>query len=146
MTGGQGLGEQRFLRSVGLAALAFGLVSVIACAPAAAQSAGQPGAQEMKLGEDPFSVMMKWRPTTTPPDMPDFVKRTRPSEDRLDYTPLTAPEPKRPARKTPAELSATLQKMDSAGAAAKARAASAFAAQPKVRPRRPAPAPAPSED
>ena len=100
----------------------------------------------MKIGEDPISVMMKWRPTAEPPEMPDFVKRTRPPENQLDYTPLTGTEPKRPPRKTPAELAATMQKLDSAGARARGQAAAFPTPKPIVRrPRPPDPDP-PTED
>jgi hypothetical protein len=102
-------------------------------------------AQELKLGEDPISVMMKWRPTTQPREMPEFVKRTRPPEDQLNYTPLTGADPKRPPRKTPAELAATMHRLDSAAAGARARGAAIPDLKPIVRkkaPREPDPVPA----
>lgn len=111
-----------------MAATALGLAAL--AAPALAQD----GRGEAKLGEDPFSVMMRWRPTTTAPDMPDFVKKTRPDEDKLNYTPLTGEEPTRPKRLTPAELAATTGKLDAAAAAARARAAAAFPAKKASRP------------
>ena len=86
----------------------------------------QNGQQPAPLGEDPLSVIMRWKPTTTAPDMPDFVKKTRPAEEGLSYTPLTAEEPKRPKKMTPAELATTTSKLDAAAATARARAAAAF--------------------
>jgi hypothetical protein len=104
-------------------------------------------AQETKIGEDPISVMMKWRPTTQPPEMPDFVKRTRPAEERLDYTPLTGADVKRPPRKSPAELAATMHRLDSAAASARARGAAIPDLKPIVRKKAPRqPDPAPAED
>ena len=78
-----------------------GIVSILALALALLApgvSAQEPAAQQ-KFGEDPFSVMMKWRPSRDAPDMPDFVKQTRPSDDRLGYTPVTGEHPARPAAK-----------------------------------------------
>ncbi len=112
---------------VGLMAGAF----VVAAASATrAQDAG-----ETKLGEDPITRLLKWKPAAATPEMPDFVRSTRPEDERLTYTPLTADEPSRPKRKTPAEIAAATQKMDAAAAAARARAATAF---PAARARRPA--------
>ncbi|MFT4096735.1 MAG: hypothetical protein QM651_06400 [Rhodoblastus sp.] len=92
-------------------------------------------ADDFKLGEDPLTVMMKWRPAARDKDMPDFVKKSRPPEDRLNFTPLVGQEPARPKRKTPAELAAEMKKFDAAGAAARARAGRAFgAARPAARP------------
>ncbi|MDE2364762.1 MAG: hypothetical protein KGM42_18960 [Hyphomicrobiales bacterium] len=89
---------------------------------------------QTQLGEDPFSVIMKWRPTTDKPDMPDFVKKSRPPDDQLNYTPLTGDETKRPKRMTPAEVSAQMKQLDAAGAGARARAAAAFPAKKARRP------------
>jgi hypothetical protein len=66
--------------------------------------------------------------------MPDFVKKTRPSEEQLNYTPLKGEEPARPKRLTPTELAATTGKLDAAAAAARARAAAAFPAKKASRP------------
>jgi hypothetical protein len=81
------------------------------------------GAEEYKQGEDPFSVIMKWRPTTEAGEMKDFVKQTRPSEDQLQYTPLTGDTPDRPKVKSKNELGATMSGLDKAAAAARARGA-----------------------
>jgi hypothetical protein len=113
--------------------LLLGSLAPLAPMAAAAQDSGT---GETKLGEDPFTVMMKWRPAKEAPAMPDFVRQTRPAEEQLGYTPLTDKEPPRPSRKTPAELAATVGKMDAA--AARARAASGFKV-PKPAPRKPAP-------
>ena len=124
-----------------VAMLALGLSS-LGAPPAVAQEPATGQAQkpagETKLGEDPVSVMMKWRPNREAPAMPDFVQQTRPSDERLGYTPLTGAEQARPARKTPAELAATVGKMDAA--AARARAASGFPV-PKPAKRKSAPPP-----
>ena len=113
------------VRLMAAATLAIGIAT-----PGLAQDKGA----ETKLGEDPFSVILRWRPTTTAPDMPDFVKKTRPAEEQLNYTPLTGEEPTRPKRLTPAELAATTGKLDAAAASARARAAAAFPAKKASRP------------
>ncbi|MCC2109718.1 MAG: hypothetical protein KDJ40_20020, partial [Hyphomicrobiales bacterium] len=67
-------------------------------------------------------------------EMPEFVRKTRPPEDALGFTPLTGAEADRPKRKTPAEIAAEMKKFDAAAAAARARAARAFgAARPAAR-------------
>lgn len=108
-------------RGVCAAAAAAGLAAA-ALAGASAPAA----AQDIKLGEDPLSVMLKWRPTAPPAPMPDFVRKTRPAEDELHYTPLTGAQPERPRTKTPAELAETMKKLDAAGAGARAQASRAF--------------------
>jgi hypothetical protein len=44
--------------------------------------------------------------TTDVGPRPDFVARSRPDEDKLDYSPLTGPEKKRKPVKSPSELAA----------------------------------------
>lgn len=85
-------------------------------------------AQETKLGENPISTILKWRPAAMPKDMPDFVKNSRPAEGSMTFTPLTGPEPERPKRLTPAELAEATKKLDTAAAANRAKAARAFGA------------------
>lgn len=115
------------LQAASAAALALALFA----GPAFAQSTAEPA----KLGEDPLSVMLKWKPAATEKEMPDFVKKTRPPEDQLGFTPLTGNEPQRAKRKTPAEVEAEMKRFDAAAAAARARAARAFgAARPAARP------------
>ncbi|HMN71520.1 MAG TPA: hypothetical protein PKA55_06590 [Rhodoblastus sp.] len=113
----------RRLRPAGAAVIALALV----CGPTLAQ--------DMKIGEDPLSVMMKWKPAAREKEMPDFVKKSRPPEGQLGFTPLTGQEPDRPKRKTPAEVAAEMKKFDAAAAAARARSARAFGpASPAARP------------
>ena len=110
-------------RTAGAAAIALALV----CAPAFAQ--------ETKIGEDPVSAMLKWKPAAREKEMPDFVRKSRPAEDKLGFTPLTGESADRPKRKTQAEIDAEIKRFDSAAAAARARAARAFgAARPAARP------------
>ena len=111
------------LRTAGAAAIALALVC------------GSAFAQDAKIGEDPVSVMMKWKPAAREKDMPDFVRKSRPAEDRLGFTPLTGDNADRPKRKSQAEIEAEIKRFDSAAAAARARAARAFgAARPAARP------------
>ncbi len=111
------------LRAAGVAAIALALV------------AGPAFAQDTKVGEDPVSVMLKWKPAAREKEMPDFVRKSRPAEDRLGFTPLTGENADRPKRKSPAEIEAEIKRFDSAAAAARARAARAFgAARPAARP------------
>lgn len=102
-----------------------GLIAA-AVAGGVAMSAGASFAQDTKLGEDPLSVILKWRPTASPTPMPEFVRKTRPPESDLHYTPLTGKEPDRPKTMTPAQLAETMKNMDAAAAGARARAARAF--------------------
>lgn len=104
-------------------------VALASATPVLAQTAPQ-----TKLGEDPFSVIARWRPTTTMPDMPDFVRNSRPPDDKLTFIPFTGDQTVRPKRMTPAELAAATGKLDSAAAAARARAAAAFPAKKARRP------------
>lgn len=90
----------------------------------AAGAAG--GARAAPLGETPFEVMMRWRPRTEVPEAPDFVKATRPAPERLDYAPLTGPEPKGPPRKSPEELEKLKSGLDAAASKNRARAARDF--------------------
>ena len=111
------------LRTAGAAAITLALV----CGPVFAQ--------ETKLGEDPFSAMLKWKPSAREKEMPDFVRNSRPADDKLGFTPLTGDNVDRPKRKSPAEIDAEIKRFDSAAAAARARAARAFgAASPAARP------------
>lgn len=115
--------QTRQWRTAGAATLALALVTTPAFS------------QDMKIGEDPLSVMLKWKPAAQEKDMPDFVKKSRPPEGQLGFTPLTGAEPARPKPKTAAEIAAEMKKFDAAGAAARARAARAFgAARPAARP------------
>lgn len=83
-------------------------------------------AQGAPLGETPFEVMMRWRPRTEVPEAPDFVKASRPAQERLDYAPLTGPEPKGPPRKSPEELEKLKSGLDAAASKNRARAARDF--------------------
>ena len=112
--------------------LMAGALAVGATSATRAQDAGA-----TKLGEDPITRILRWKPAVTTPEMPDFARSTRPDDEQLTYTPLSADEPSRPKRKTPAEVAAATRKMDAAAAAARARAATAF---PAAHARRPAPA------
>jgi len=115
--------DAKKLRTAGAAAIAFALVC------------GSAFAQDAKIGEDPVSVMMKWKPAAREKEMPDFVRKSRPAEDRLGFTPLTGDNADRPKRKSQAEIEAEIKRFDSAAAAARARAARAFgAARPAARP------------
>jgi hypothetical protein len=89
---------------------------------AAAQPAQTSASKGFELGESPFSVMMRWRPTKEPREMPDFVRKSRPPEESLQYQPLVGVEPAGPARKTPEEVAAAKAKLDAAGRANRARA------------------------
>jgi len=110
------------LRTASAAAMALALVS------------GAATAQDIKLGEDPLSVMLKWKPAAREKEMPEFVRKTRPADEQLNFTPLTGQDADRPKRKTPAEIEAEMAKFDAAAAAARARAARAFgAARPAAR-------------
>lgn len=101
---------------------------------ACALASGATFAQDIKIGEDPLSVMLKWRPAAQEKDMPDFVKKSRPADGQLGFTPLKGDEPTRPKIKTQAEVAAEMKKFDAAGAAARAKAARAFgAARPAAR-------------
>lgn len=111
------------LRTAGAVAIALALVSSPVCA------------QETKIGEDPVSVMLKWKPAAREKEMPDFVRKSRPADEKLGFTPLTGENADRPRRKTQAEIDAEIKRFDSAAAAARARAARAFgAARPAARP------------
>ena len=121
----------QFARHTLLCAAALGLALVTG--HARAEEARTPA--NPPLGENPISVIMKWRPTAEPKDMPDFVKKSRPAEP-LGYTPLTAEEPKRPARKTQAQIDAEISRLDAAARRARSRSASDFSA-PRPRVKRP---------
>ena len=111
------------------------LWTAAAAAMALALVCGPVFAQETKLGEDPVSVMLKWKPAAREKEMPDFVRKSRPAEEKLGFTPLTGDNVDRPKRKSPAEIDAEIKRFDSAAAAARARAARAFgAARPAARP------------
>ncbi len=91
-------------------------------------------AQEARVGDDPVTNMLKWRPTAPPKDMPDFVRNSRAPDGQMNFTPLTGQEPSRPKRMTPDELAGSLKKFDAAAAANRAKAARAFgAARPAAR-------------
>jgi hypothetical protein len=80
-------------------------------------------AEEYRKGENPLSVITRWRPVAEPAPMPDFVRRTRPAESELDYVPLTPAKVDRPKVKSKEELAATLRGLDKAAAGVKARGA-----------------------
>lgn len=83
-----------------------------------------PGAGEpyYQPGENPVSVILKWRPTTPDPEVRDFVKQSRPADGQLDYKPLTGPAPQRPKVKSKHELGALMNDMDRASAALRQKA------------------------
>jgi len=90
--------------------------------------------QNFEIGEDPLSVILKWKPAAREKEMPEFVRKSRPPENALGFTPLTGEGADRPKRKTPAEIAAEMKKFDAAAAAARGRAARAFgAARPAAR-------------
>ncbi|MFV0281876.1 MAG: hypothetical protein ACK5JM_14095 [Rhodoblastus sp.] len=116
----------KLLPAASAVAMALALVSGALLAPGGSVWGGSAWAQTaagqgFKLGEDPFSVMLKWRPAARDKEMPDFVKNSRPAEGQLNFTPLVGPQVDRPRTKTPAELAADMKKFDSAAAAARAR-------------------------
>ena len=120
--------DAKKLLTAGAAAIAFALVC------------GSAFAQDAKIGEDPVSVMMKWKPAAREKEMPDFVRKSRPAEDRLGFTPLTGDNADRPKRKSQAEIEAEIKRLWAPAnfgnaAAARPRAAGAFgAARPAARP------------
>ena len=80
-------------------------------------------AEGFKLGEDPASVILKWRPTTPDPEVKDFVKASRPADDQLKYNSLNAPKQERPKLKTKDEMNAMVKGLDEKGAMLKGRGA-----------------------
>lgn len=121
--------DLRIARSCVRLMAAFALVA--AAGPALAQQAQK---SKAKPNDDPFTVMSRWKPTADVPDMPGFVKQSRP-DGQLDYAPVTGGEqPNRPRRMNPAELAEATSRMDAAAAAARARAAAAFPAKKARRP------------
>ena len=83
-------------------------------------------AQDTKIGESPFEVIGRWKPKADVPEMPDFVRQSRPQDKPLDYIPIKRSDPDRPARKTPEELQRTISGLDAAAGANKRRAGGDF--------------------
>ena len=83
-------------------------------------------ADDFKLGENPVSVIMKWRPTTPDPDVPDFVKASRPNA-ALEYKPVGGAKVDRPKLKTKAELAAMTKSLDEKAGALRGRGQGAVA-------------------
>jgi hypothetical protein len=90
--------------------------------PAIAQEDQRPPQQEAPKrpqpygGGSPLDVLMSTRLWTDVPEAKDFVKATRPPEDRLDYQPTTGADPVRPKPRTQAELKDLQDELERAGA------------------------------
>ncbi len=78
-------------------------------------------AEGFKLGEDPVSVIMKWRPTTPDPQQQDFVKASRPDESALTYQRLRDPKVDRLKLKSKAEVKDMVGGLDTKASALRAR-------------------------
>lgn len=100
--------------------------TMVVCAAAFAPAS----AGAFELGENPISVILKWRPSTPDPEVRDFVKETRPADKDLDYKPLSAPKVDRPKLKSREELGAMVNGLDQAGAGIKPRGADASLVNP----------------
>ncbi len=87
-------------------------------------------AGEIKLGENPISVILKWRPATPDPEVSDFVRDTRPPEKALDYKPLTEPKIERPKLKSKEELGAMVTGLDQTAAGLRQQGAAVGATNP----------------
>lgn len=85
-----------------------------ACAGAVAH------ADDFKLGDDPVTNILKWRPTTPDPEVKDFVRESRPAGD-LKYAPLSGPKAERPPLKSKKDLKAMVDGMDGRAAALRRR-------------------------
>ena len=94
---------------------------------AATLAGGIAQAEEFKLGENPVSVIMKWRPTTPDPEVQDFVKASRPAGE-LDYAPLSGPKIERPKLKSKDELKASVHALDAKAEALRRRGAATASA------------------
>lgn len=77
-------------------------------------------AEDFKLGQDPVSNILKWRPTTPDPEVRDFVKEARPAGE-LKYAPLSGPKVERPPLKSKKDLKAMVDGMDNRAAALRRR-------------------------
>ena len=98
-----------------------GLAVASVCLVALASSAL---AEEVKIGENPVSAILKWRPTTPDPQVQDFVKGSRPAGE-LKYAPLTAPKVERPPLKSGKDLKAMVDGMDGRAAGVRGKGAAA---------------------
>ena len=83
--------------------------------------AGPALAEGFKLGEDPVSVIMKWRPTTPDPQQQEFVKASRPDESALTYQRLRDPKVDRLKLKSKAEVKDMVGGLDAKASALRAR-------------------------
>jgi hypothetical protein len=88
-------------------ALAAAFILWRLCVPAAAQEANSPGAA---VG----GVLDALHLRQEPPSAADFVVRSRPAPDTLDYQPMK-PAEKPQKKKTPAELDALGAELETAG-------------------------------
>lgn len=104
-----------------LTSLGFAVAS--ACCLALASSAPA-RADGIKLGEDPVSAILKWRPTTPDPQVQEFVKESRPAGE-MKYAPLVAPKVKRPPLKSAKDLKAMVDGMDGRATALRGKGAAA---------------------
>ncbi|MDE2578468.1 MAG: hypothetical protein KGL46_06680 [Hyphomicrobiales bacterium] len=98
------------LGEMGLKAAAF-CAALALCAPAAA----------FEIGESPFEVMLKWRPTREIPPPPAFVARTRPQPQTLDYQPIIKHDEGRPL-KSQRQVDGEVRRLEGAAARNRARA------------------------
>jgi hypothetical protein len=117
------------------------LVAVLAlpslCGEAAAQEAGEAASQETTYGGAAIgNVLETLHLRQTPPPAPDFVVRSRPAPDSLEYQPMK-PTEKPTGKKTPAQLDALGAELE--GALERNRKAGARVAVPDPAPRRAAP-------
>ena len=84
-------------------------------------------ADDFKLGTDPVTNILKWRPTTPDPEVKDFVKASRPAGD-LEYAPLSGQKVERPPLKSKKDLKAMVDGMDGRAAALRRRGGGGTAA------------------
>ena len=77
-------------------------------------------ADDFKLGTDPVTNILKWRPTTSDPEVKDFVRESRPAGE-LKYAPLTGAKVERPPLKSKTDLKAMVDGMDGRAAALRRR-------------------------
>jgi hypothetical protein len=101
---------RRVLKSVCLAALALAPAAGFSAPAAMAQQSqenAQENAQEKSQDSNPFrSLTDAIGLTTESGDGADFVRKTRPDLDKLDYSRLNGVEKKRAPVRTPAEIEA----------------------------------------
>ncbi len=88
------------------------LLGIALATPAGAQTASSEATQS----EGSFDGLLRalnLKATMTPPA--DFVQRTRPSDDKLEFMPVGVQHPVRPVKTmTPAEVAATTNELDAA--------------------------------